>query len=62
MAHVNFNHLNASAFNKFVPEATKVANGQFVKNMLIVGGIAIGIWIIYKIRQSKKEEIKEVQE
>jgi hypothetical protein len=62
MAHVNFNHLNASAFNSFVPEATKVANGQFVKNMLIVGGIAIGIWIIYKIRQSKKEEIKEVQE
>jgi hypothetical protein len=62
MAHVNFNHLNASAFNNFVPEATKVANGQFVKNMLIVGGIAIGIWIIYKIRQSKKEEIKEVQE
>jgi hypothetical protein len=62
MAHINFNHLNAAAFNSFVPEATKVANGQFVKNMLIVGGIAIGIWIIYKIRQSKKEEIKEVQE
>lgn len=62
MANVNFNHLNASAFNSFVPEATKVANGQFVKNILIVGGIAIGIWIIYKVRQSKKVEINEVQE
>ncbi len=61
MAHVNFNHLNASAFNSFVPEATKVANGQFVKNMLIVGGIALGIWIIYKVRQSKKLE-NEFQE
>jgi hypothetical protein len=62
MAHVNFNHLNASVFKSFVPEATKVANNQFVKNALIVGSIALGIWIIYKVRQSKKEEIKEVQE
>jgi len=62
MAHVNFNHLNAADFNSFVPEATKTANGQFVKNMLIVGGITLGIWIIYKVRQSKKSEIKEVQE
>lgn len=62
MAHVNFNHLNATAFNSFVPEATKVANNQFVKNALIVGSIALGIWIIYKVRQSKKEELKEIQE
>jgi hypothetical protein len=62
MAHIQFNHLNASDFNSFVPEATKTANNQFFKNALIVGGIALGIWIIYKARQSKKLEIKEVQE
>lgn len=62
MAQIHFNHLNATAFNSFVPEATKIANNQFVKNLFIVGGIALGIWIIYKVRQSKKMEIKEVQE
>jgi hypothetical protein len=62
MAHIQFNHLNASAFNSFVPKATKTSNNQFFKNALIVGGIAIGIWIIYELRQSKKEEIKDVQE
>ena len=62
MANISFNHLNASAFNSFVPEATKVANNQFVKNALIVGSVALGIWIIYKVRQSKKEELKEIQE
>lgn len=62
MANINFNHLNAAAFNSFVPEATKVANNQFVKNALIIGSIALGIWIVYKVRQSKKEELKEVQE
>ena len=62
MAHINFNHLNADAFNSFVPEETKVANIRFVKNALIVGSIALGIWIIYNARQSKREEIKEVQE
>ena len=62
MAHVNFNHLNAAAFNSFVPVATKTANNQFVKNALIVGSIALGIWIVYKVRQSKKEELKGVQE
>jgi hypothetical protein len=62
MAHVNFNHLNASTFNSFVPEATKAANNQFVKNAFIVGSIVLGIWIIYKVRQSKKVEINEVHE
>jgi hypothetical protein len=62
MAHINFNHLNATAFNSFVPEATKAANNQFVRNVFIVGGIALGIWIIYKVRQSKKMEIKESEE
>ena len=62
MAHVNFNHLNASAFNSFVPEATIAANNQFFKNVLIVGGLALVVWGIYKVSQSKKVEIKEVQE
>jgi hypothetical protein len=62
MANINFNHLNASAFNSFVPVATKTANNHFVKKALIVGSVALGIWIIYKVRQSKKMEIKEVQE
>ena len=62
MAHINFNHLNASAFNSFVPEATKTANNQLFKNVLIVGSIALGIWMVYKVIQSKKDEINEVQE
>ncbi len=62
MAHIKFNHLNASAFNSFVPDATKTANNQLFKNVLIVGSIALGIWMIYKVIQSKKDEINEVQE
>lgn len=61
MAHVNFNHLNAAAFNSFVPEATKTANNQFLKTALIIGGIALGIWIIYEVSQTKKDEKKEVR-
>jgi hypothetical protein len=62
MAHIKFNHFNASAFNSFVPDATKTANNQLFKNVLIVGSIALGIWMIYKVIQSKKDEINEVQE
>lgn len=62
MAHIKFNHLNASAFNSFVPVATKTANNQLFKNVLIVGGLALVVWGIYKVSQSKKVEIKEVQE
>ena len=62
MAHVKFNHLNASAFYSFVPVATKTANNQLFKNVLIVGGLALVVWGIYKVSQSKKVEIKEVQE
>ena len=62
MAHIKFNHLNASAFNSFVPEATKTANNQLFKNVLIVGSIALGIWMVYKVIQSKKDKINEVQE
>jgi len=54
MAHVNFNHLNASAFNSFVPVATKTANNQLFKNVLILGGLALVVWGIYKVSQSKK--------
>ena len=62
MAHIQFNHLSDNAFNSFVPEATKTANNQLFKNVLIVGSIALGIWMIYKVIQSKKDEINEVQE
>jgi hypothetical protein len=62
MAHIKFNHLNATAFNSFVPVATKTANNQLFKNVLIVGGLALVVWGIYKVSQSKKMEIKEVQE
>jgi hypothetical protein len=62
MAHIKFNHFNASAFNSFVPDATKIANNQLFKNVLIVGSIALGIWMVYKVIQSKKDEINEVQE
>jgi hypothetical protein len=49
MAHIPFNHLNPKAFNDFVPEATRIANNKFIKNILVVGGIALGIWIGYEI-------------
>jgi hypothetical protein len=62
MAHIHFNHLNATSFNSFVPVATKTANNQLFKNVLIVGGLALVVWGIYKVSQSKKVEIKEVQE
>jgi hypothetical protein len=40
MAHIYFNHLNARAFNSFVPEATKVANNEIFEKLVIIGGIA----------------------
>ena len=55
MSHVNFNHLNASEFNSFIPEATKAANNQFFKTALVITGIALGIWIICDLSRSKKE-------
>ena len=62
MAHVNFNHLNAAAFNSFVPEATKVANNKFVKNALIVGGIFLGLYIVYKLKSRHEVIITEYKE
>ena len=62
MAHVNFNHLNALAFNSFVPVATKTANNQLIKNFLIVGGVVFVLWLILKPQKDtflKKMEEKE---
>jgi hypothetical protein len=59
MAHVNFNHLNASAFNSFVPVATKTANNQLFKNVLIVGGLALVVWGIYKAMEVKPIKTEE---
>jgi hypothetical protein len=59
MAHVNFNHLNATAFNSFVPRATKEANGELFKKILIVGGIAFVVWGIYTIATQQKIKEKE---
>ena len=44
MAHIYFNHLNAKAFNSFVPEATKAANNEFFEKLVIFGGIALFGW------------------
>jgi hypothetical protein len=62
MAHIKFNHFNSSAFNSFVPEAAKVANRQFMTNLLIIGGIAFIAWLVFKPRPvlvKKGEENKE---
>jgi hypothetical protein len=60
MAHVHFNHLNASAFNSFVPEATKAARNQTVQTILVVSGVVIGIWLIYKVIEAQTVDKKEV--
>lgn len=62
MAHIKFNHLNATAFNSFVPVATKTANNQFFKNVLIVGGIAFVLWYFLRpklVAVSKEDENME---
>ena len=59
MAHIQFNHLSDNAFNSFVPEATKVASNKLFKNVLLVGSIALGIWIIYKITEEKNIKAKK---
>ncbi len=38
MAHVPFNHFDASAFNNFVPEATKTSRNNALQTILIIGG------------------------
>ena len=62
MANIKFNHFNSSAFNSFVPEAAKVANNQLLKRVLIIGGLAIVLWYVFKPRPvlvKKEEENKE---
>jgi hypothetical protein len=60
MANIKFNHFNSSAFNSFVPEAAKVANNQFLKRVLIVGGIAFVLW--YFLRPKPVVVSKEVED
>jgi len=62
MAHVNFNHLNASAFNSFVPEATKVANNEIFEKLVIIGGIALFGWFVYQtIQENNTKIIKRIE-
>ena len=59
MAHINFNHLNASTFNSFVPEATITSNQQLLKNALIVSGFILLICVISIKMNEKKYNLKE---
>lgn len=59
MAHINFNHLNASTFNSFVPEATITSNQQLLKNALIVSGFVLLICVISIKMNEKKYNLKE---
>jgi hypothetical protein len=52
MAHIQFNHLSDIAFNTFVPEATKVASNNLFNKVLIVGGIALVLWLVFKANES----------
>lgn len=62
MAHVNFNHLNAAAFNSFVPEATKAANNEIFEKLLIIGGIALFGWFVYQtIQENNTKIIKRIE-
>ena len=59
MANIKFNHFNSSAFNSFVPEAAKVANNQFLKRVVLIGGIAFLLW--YFLRPKPVVVSKEVE-
>jgi hypothetical protein len=54
MAHIHFNHLNASAFNSFVPEAATRASNKVINNILLFGGIALVVWGVYKFSELNK--------
>jgi hypothetical protein len=56
MAHIPFNHFDATAFNNFVPEATNTARSSAFQTVLIIGGLAIGIWAIYRVVNSRIEQ------
>jgi hypothetical protein len=57
MAHIYFNHLNARAFNSFVPEATKAANNEFFNKLLFIGGIALFGWFVCQTIQDNNTKI-----
>ncbi len=62
MAHIYFNHLNAKAFNSFVPEATKAANNEFFEKLVIFGGIALFGWFVYQtIQENNTKIIKRIE-
>jgi hypothetical protein len=50
MAHIKFNHLNAAAFNSFVPVATTLASNKVFNNILFWGGVAFVVWLVLKDR------------
>jgi hypothetical protein len=67
MAHIQFNHLSDNAFNSFVPEATKVASDKLFNKVLIVGGIALVLWLVFKPKESfnikfNKKQLKKDNE
>lgn len=62
MAHIYFNHLNARAFNSFVPEATKAENNEFFNKLVFIGGIALFGWFVYQtIQENNTKIIKRIE-
>jgi hypothetical protein len=62
MAHIYFNHLNARAFNSFVPEATKAANNEFFNKLVFIGGIALFGWFVCQtIQENNTKIIKRIE-
>ena len=59
MAHIQFNHLSDNAFNTFVPEATKAASNKLFNKVLLVGGIALVLWLVFKANESDDDKIYE---
>jgi len=59
MAHINFNHLNASTFNSFVPKATITANKKTFKNALIFSGFVLLFFVVSIKINEKKYIIKD---
>jgi hypothetical protein len=51
MAHIHFNHLNPTTFNNFIPSATKEANNDLFRKIIIISGVAIAIYMVVKIKK-----------
>jgi hypothetical protein len=58
MANIKFNHFSSQAFKSFVPEITKKANEKVFKNLLLIGGGAFGVWLIYELVRLSREKSK----